>query len=295
MANIFYLIRSSIDSCSPSERCVADFILRSPEIAMTCGVAEMAQKSGTSTAAVVRLCKRMQLGGFHNLKMMLARDYYAISEEKPLPSFEFTKETPTSEIMHNIIKASLENFENCEKLMNPDAIEAAADAIIKARAVHLCGLGASGVVAMDLHQKLSRLGIASTYNEDPHLQITRAAIISNQDVLICFSYSGETREVIHCAKLAANANAPTISITRAGPSPLQKVCMHNLVVPSNESLLRTGATLSRFSELLVVDVLYATIVSRNAEFYLNNISETHKAVQFTDRAQSEHKSDYGTF
>ena len=55
----------------PSLRKVADFILRHPLRAATLTIEEMAQETATSPAAVNRLAKAMNLGGYTGMKAEL--------------------------------------------------------------------------------------------------------------------------------------------------------------------------------------------------------------------------------
>ena len=55
----------------PSLRKVADFILRHPLKAATLTIEELAQATGTSPAAVNRLAKALDLGGYTGLKAEL--------------------------------------------------------------------------------------------------------------------------------------------------------------------------------------------------------------------------------
>jgi DNA-binding MurR/RpiR family transcriptional regulator len=78
------------------------------------------------------------------------------------------------------------------ELADPATMEAVVDALVRARRVQLIGIGASGLVAMDMAQKLTRIGMwchASTSEDDALVQ---ASLLEVGDVVIAFSHSGET-------------------------------------------------------------------------------------------------------
>ncbi len=83
--------------------------------------------------------------------------------------------------------------------LDPIALEAAAGRISEARRVVLYGVGASGIVARDLHLKLERIGIASSIADDPHNALTLASVLGPKDVLVITSHSGTTVEALEVA------------------------------------------------------------------------------------------------
>ena len=56
---------------SPSEKKVAQYILDNPKETIKLSVQEIAEASMSSSAAVVRLCKHIDVKGFTELKNML--------------------------------------------------------------------------------------------------------------------------------------------------------------------------------------------------------------------------------
>ena len=126
----------------------------------------------------------------------------------------------------------------------------------------ISGVGASGVVAIDLQQKLARLGLKAVYTADSDMQIVEACALCKQDVLIAISYSGETSSVLKVAREAKKNEATVIAITRIGGNSLTKLADITLNVVNSESLFREGATLSRLGQLLVVDFIYTMILAR---------------------------------
>ncbi len=117
----------------------------------------------------------------------------------------------------------------------------------------------------DLQQKLARLGLLAIYTPDSDMQIVQACALKENDALVAISYSGETNKVLRVVQEAKNNLTPTIAITRIGGNTLTKRSDINLFVPNIESLFRQGATISRINQLMVVDIVYAMILSRFKE------------------------------
>src|SRR5512145_1754509 len=85
------LLREIVDSCTESERKIAEYLIENPKTAVFCTIAELARQADTNPPAVIRLCKRAGLSGYRELQILLTRDLYsnpgAVADEPP-PAFE---------------------------------------------------------------------------------------------------------------------------------------------------------------------------------------------------------------
>jgi DNA-binding MurR/RpiR family transcriptional regulator len=260
------VLKEILDSCGEAERKVAEYLIDDPRTAVFCTIAELARRAETSPPTVVRLCKRAGLSGYRELQILLSRDLYAVSgAEAPSPDFELDSGQSVEAIATNAVEKTKEALDKVLTILKPQAIEAAAAAIASARSVAAFGMGASGVVAYDLSQKLSRLGIVCGFSFDPHLQITSACGLCDKDVAVVISYSGKTSQVLRAAHEAKLSGARIIAIAGMGSTPLSRLADILLAIPTTEPIFRQGASLSRSTQLIVVDILYGVLVSRNIE------------------------------
>jgi Transcriptional regulators len=261
------ILKEILDSCGDAERKVAEYLIDDPRTAVFCTIAELARRADTSPPTVVRLCKRAGLSGYRELQILLSRDLYAspTGHEEPSPEFELDSSQSVEAIARNTVDKTKEALDKVVSLLKPEAVEEAAEAIAEARSVAAFGIGASGVVAYDLSQKLARLGIACGFFFDPHQQITQACGLTAKDVAIVVSYSGETKSVLRAAAEAKRSGAKVIAIAGMGTTPLARIADLLLAIPTTEPIFRQGASLSRSTQLVVVDILYGVLVSRNIE------------------------------
>lgn len=140
-------------------------------------------------------------------------------------------------------------------------------ALEQAKHVYLFGVGGSAIVCDDFIHKLMRIGKPSNYCPDIHLQKTFIPAMTQEDLAIFVLYSGETKGIVTAAKWAKEMNIPSVAITQSAYNKLGKLVDHVLTVPSQDQALRIGAMSSRYSSLIVVDLLYYGLVKRNKEEY----------------------------
>lgn len=277
--SISYLIQESLPNCSPSEQQIARFVLEHPAEAMRLSISDLAASAHVSTAAITRLCKRIHVSSFNTLKLLLAKDVYSPEKgEVFLPDFNFETNAPMEAIASTLIQTAIGNFQNVGKLLNETTLFDTVSVILHSRSVHIYGIGASAVAAMDLQQKLTRLGILSTFHQESHMQLTAAATLTPADLFFAFSYSGETKEILAPVQIAKENGVKVAAVTRVGGNSLSKLADFIFCIPDTESLSRHGATISRMNQLLVIDVLYTAIITRDMEQSIENIARTGKVV-----------------
>jgi DNA-binding MurR/RpiR family transcriptional regulator len=279
------LLKEIVESCTDSERKIAEYLIGNPKTAVFCTIAELARQADTNPPAVIRLCKRAGLTGYRELQILLTRDLYSVPEnasEEPPPAFELDSSQSVEVIAKTIVAKTSDAVERVLSLINTGAIEQAAAAVLGARAVAIFGVGASANVAYDLYQKLTRIGIPCSFSFDADVQISVACGLSPSDTAIAVSYSGKSTHTITTAEEARQSGARLVAITGVGPSALSKLADIVLNVPATEPLLRTGASLSRATQLVMVDILYATIICRSIESSIPRLERSLKAVHEQD-------------
>ena len=279
------LLRQTLSYLSPSEAKVAHYLLEHTGKAVSLSITRLAQESGSSTAAVVRLCKRLTFDGYGDLKLALAKEVYGNTPINEGPYiFDLSKAEGAASIASMMVDTVCDSITSLKSVLSTKQLEMAVEVLGKAEKILLAGIGASALAAMDLYQKLGRLGIYSSFPSEPDLQIVNACTLDAKSVCIIFSYSGETKTMRQVAQQAKKTGATVVAVTRVGGNTLTKIADIVLSVPDSEALYRQGATLSRLNQLVVVDILYSTlIVNRsNAEQF---ITATWQAVSHANTSK----------
>lgn len=264
--SLIVLLKEHRDYVSATERNIIDVVVTDPESAVGLSVHELAAKAFVSPSTVSRLCKRLRVGGYKGFQRMLVYDL-AVMREKDRATIEDIKPgDSTRGIMYKICRRNMESIAITEKLNDSETIDECVRLMSSARAISLFGMGSSLLSARDLYYKLLRVNVACNVCDDWHAQLVCALNGSPDDLAIAFSYSGRTNEVIQCARAAHEQGTPVVAITRAGyDSELVSISDLILYVSAAEPLLRSSAGASRISQLAVVDMLFATYVTRNYE------------------------------
>lgn len=268
-------VKQRYDLFTKKEKMVADYILQYPQEMLNLSVREIAERAGSSTGAVIRLVKKLNYEGYHQMKIALAKSDRTTREK----SFLIQQEDDANTIASTIASSTAETLSEILHAFPYQEFRQASEKLKNAETVYLLGAGASAIVAADLHQKLLRLHVNTLFHTDLHIQISTSVFAGPNDVVLAFSYSGETREVNAAAQNAKRNGAYIIAVTRSRKSPLSSLCDFPCFLPNNEGEFRLGAITSRNAQFFISDLLYLTVAQKDFLKTEERIIKTREAVK----------------
>lgn len=272
-------IQSMMSDLPVSEQKVASYILSSPKDAVAMSVHDVAEKSGTSSAAVVRFCRSIGLNGFPELKMQLSVSN-AYSRNHHTGYLDIESNEPVKSVIRKTINNSLQAIQDTEEHLDVQTIEQIVVSLQRAPAIFMYGVGASAIVAEDAAQKWLRLGKIAYFIPDRHLLAAALASAPKNAVFFGISYSGETTDLLELIRLAKEFGLQTIGLSKFGSNKLASLCDQMLYTSrAPEAELRSAATSSRLAQLLVVDILFLAYASSQYEATVEQLSASRNAVK----------------
>mgnify|MGYP001182014783 CR=1 FL=1 len=278
-------IQAVLDQLKPSERRVAEFILAHPEEVVNLSVQKLAELSNVSEATVVRLARTLNMKGYQELKLRIAGD---LNNPQKAGSYqEIMMGGSTESIVRAVSSNNIQSIQDTMSVLSVEEVQRAAEALARARKIDVYGVGASAVIAEDLKQKLTRINYWCEAYSDFHAQLTSAVNLSERDVAVGISYSGQTEEIIQSLTEAKQQGATIVTLTKFGPSPVAELADIRLYTSSVEKSIRSGAMASRIAQLNVIDVLFITLVSSRQDEVIPILEKTRLAVSRTKRSASE--------
>ena len=280
MTSIELRIRSIYDSLSNAEKKVADYFLNNVENVFNKPIAQLAQEAGVSKVAWVRFCKDIGFDGLKDLKKALFTQMREKTDEAVEDPFSDVRDvSDTKSLIDGIKYNSIRAIQDTAEMLDPEALEKAARAILNARSVRIFGVGASGMVGNDLHSKLMRINKNSYFATDHHTQLTYAASMTDQDVAVLISMSGTTSEVLEVLSLIRRCGTPSIALTKYSKTPLAMNADTVLYISSQEITMRSGAMSSRLAQLMVIDALFTAVAHMDYEAIAGSLEKSHETIR----------------
>lgn len=276
MQNILLTVKEKLPKLPKSERKIAKIILAHPLDIIQMSAADLAKMAGSSPAAVIRFCRSIGVKGYTELKLQLS----AVSNEIEAASYtDISPDENLDEIKKKMLWNTNYMLERTNNTLVNDALEQAVLLMVKSPVIYAYGLGASFLVAMDLKQKLTRIGKQVICTQDQHELVAALAIAPKDAVYFGISNSGEKREGQVLMEIAKKTGAYTISLTKDSDNSLSRLADIALkMADTNEAPLRSGATISLLTQMYAIDILFYHFMTKKYEDNIEYLELSRKAI-----------------
>jgi len=201
------------EKLSPLEVQVLDYILRHPEEVIRLSVEEMAKKIFVSTATISRTCRRIGFRGFQDFKYELSKN---IAQAAQPPA------SPPSYLLSQHMERVKREMEKTLQSIDEEKIKRAAEYIEQSTHIELFGVGNSLPICVDAARKLMFSGKICHAREDWDELRSAANSLTEKDLAILVSYSGETLYMLEYAQILKSRKVKTVAITGTPHNRLQQ-------------------------------------------------------------------------
>ena len=158
----------------------------------------------------------------------------------------------------------IKELKKIKKVFNKSFVKAV-DLILNCKGkVIFAGIGKSGLIARKISATFSSVGIPSFFCDPAQALHGDMGQIEKKDILIIFSYSGNTTELINMLKYANRHRIKIIGVASKPDSLLLKACDVKLLLPKVKESDQIGMvpTTSTSITLLLGDCLATTTISK---------------------------------
>ena len=277
--SVLDIICASLDSFFESERKIGTYIIQHTAEVVDMTVGELAQACGVSDASVSRFCKKINMKGFHHLKITLAKEI----SEKGIEEEEVSNHISVNDIeqsLKNILANKVTEITQTVLMMDAKQLSEILNKLNMARTVQFFAVGNTIPVAIDGAFKLNQIGIPAVSGTIWETQIGYTYNMTAEDVVIAISNSGESTAVLRALEAAKSAGATTLSITNSEKSSAAQLSDYHITTATREKLFLDGYCFSRVSATTVIEILYLFLTSMRKDAY-KSIVRHEQAIAFT--------------
>ena len=277
--SVLDIICASLDSFFESERKIGTYIIQHTAEVVDMTVGELAQACGVSDASVSRFCKKINMKGFHHLKITLAKEI----SEKGIEEEEVSNHISVNDIeqsLKNILANKVTEITQTVSMMDAKQLSEILNKLNMARTVQFFPAGNTIPVAIDGAFKLNQIGIPAVSGTIWETQIGYTYNMTAEDVVIAISNSGESTAVLRALEAAKSAGATTLSITNSEKSSAAQLSDYHITTATREKLFLDGYCFSRVSATTVIEILYLFLTSMRKDAY-KSIVRHEQAIAFT--------------
>lgn len=267
-------IFSIYDSLYDAEKKAADYLIAHQEDVINMSVSELAQNCDTSQATIIRFCKKIGCGGFHQLKLKLAGEQSR--QEEPAASNEINIDN-MEQSLHNIMTSKVEEIKATFHNFDKKDLRQVVDAILKADLIEFAAMGNTIPIAMDGTYKFNQLGLHAVTSPIWETQEAFARTMKEGDVFFAISASGASKRLIRMAEIVKKRGGVTIVITKQSRAPLTEICDHVIITATREHVFYDQVSFTRMAAMAVIDTLFMLLLSTKDDFF-ENVAEHERSV-----------------
>ena len=277
--SVLDIICASLDTFFESERKIGTYIIQHTAKVVDMTVGELAQACGVSDASVSRFCKKIDMKGFHHLKITLAKEISERGKEEEEVSNHISV-NDIGQSLKNILANKVTEITQTVSMMDTKQLHKILDKLNTAKTVQFFAVGNTIPVAIDGAFKLNQIGIPAVSGTIWETQIGYTYNMTADDVIIAISNSGESTAVLRALEAARSAGATTISITNSEKSSASQLSDYHITTTTREKLFLDGYCFSRVSATTVIEILYLFLTSMRKDAY-KSIMQHEKSIAFT--------------
>ena len=276
---IFAKIQEQQEAFSKSELKIAQFILDQPQDVLEMTAQQLARAADSSSAAVIRLCKRLKVYGFPQLKIELSADLSGGELSRKIQP-EVRENEEISSIKERLLVNTQNSLAETVEEIDDDQIHQLSQIVARSRRLLVLGIGVSNLVAQDIAQKWGSVGtiVIAFNNVNDLLPIVANAGI--EDSLWVVDNSGETPEALYAAQIAKERKVPIITMTKKGSNTISE--LGDVEIHTSQPIElpgRIAATDSLLLQFMAIDIIFYDFVSRNYESSISQLNQSAKLVK----------------
>ena len=265
--NILDRIHGAYYQLTAAERKVADYVLQQYEQVQFMSITQLAEECGIAEATVSRFCRSLKLKGFNAFKIELAHHSVATDPAAQRGKPALSAVGRSREVARLAVDAVNQTIE----LADSESILRSVELFEKAGHVMCIGSGGSMIMASAFANMFAMADPKFYSVSDSHTQLSTAATMGREDMIVLFSYSGSTTGGIQVLELAKSRGIATVLITRYPKSPAAKLADVVLRCGSNEGPFQSGSVPAKIAQLVVMDLLFQEYCHRNRAASQDNI------------------------
>jgi DNA-binding MurR/RpiR family transcriptional regulator len=238
-------------------------IIDSPSQTAICSISEVAEAAGVNASTLTRLSKRLGYRGFNEFQDVfrhhVSDKQHFYSEQARRLLRGAGKDAPSRSLAERIAEDETANIFGTLQGLDAEALDAAAQRLIKARRVRAYGARQMHAVAYFLSYGLGMLrSDVGLLASSEHGMAHGLAQLDEDDVVIVVGCSPNTRGTVETARTAAGQGMDVIALTDSHAAPLAAVAKHVFVCDTGGSYFG-NSTAALF---VVAEILLTTVAER---------------------------------
>ena len=250
--NIVALMLQEYENFTKSEKKIVDYVLEHQKETQYISITDLSTACDVAVSTISVFCRKLKLAGFNDFKLELAKAALIAGNRAPsgVANEEILLDDTISTVMDKVYSTNQDALSKAYHMLQEGAVRRAVELMSGARQVVCLGQGNHSIVATAAWAQFSTASPKFRTAQDSHLQTVVLSTLSEDDVVLYFSYTGATHEVLEAAELIASRGAKMILVTRFLNAPASSFADTVLLCGPNELPLQFGSIAAIISQML---------------------------------------------
>lgn len=240
-----------------SELDVLRYIDNNKRTVIEMSIQKLSKVSFTSTATIMRLCKKLEISGFSELKYRLKEELESSSKKKKSASFK------------EILDYNVDLIYKTSNLIEENKVNEVIDLLMKPTRIHFFGKGLTASVLEYASKQLLTYNRSNFLYQDTHIAYLAAESMNENDVLFACSLSGKTHQIIRMTQIAKSRKAKVITISRNRENELSELGDYVFSVYAEDNEDSIFDVSSRLPIMFVLNVIITGYIERLSQSKIN--------------------------
>lgn len=285
----------SMEYGSGSKKAIGTFILQERRHLHQYSIQEIAERTYTSKAALVRFAKAVGFSGWREfMKAFIEEQNYQDSHYTDIdPNFPFAASSSKSDIINQICSLQVESLLDTADLLDRAPLEEIVDLLQNCKRIAIFGLNPNLALAEMFKRKMLTIG---RQIETPTLGDLGllASTLTGEDCAIIISYSGNNmaHTTMSILPQLEKQKVPIVALTSDGDNLLRAKAKHTLTISSRERLYSKISTFATETSILyILNVVFSCYFVREYDRNLEHKVESGALLEIPRWINSAEKSD----
>lgn len=282
--NIFSKM-DNLTNLTENEKILVSFIKENPEAFVKMTSAEISKASFVSNATIYRLCKKLDLAGISEFKILIsasASDYL-----KERTTLDFNYPIHPNETQHQITRTLQELYGQTvvSTLNNLDLeqLRQVASLMKKKPSIDLYTSAGNLFFAENFKFQMQEIGRFVNVPIEEYQQRLAAAASGPSHLSIVVSYGGRGAVIPKIVSILKKNKSPILLISSTEEIPFAQAATHHLFMSSNESHYnKISSFATRLSLLFLLDCLYTSYFKLDYEKNVSLKMDYYHKIDFAD-------------
>ena len=265
--NVVALMLQEYENFTKSEKKIVDYVLEHQKETQYISITDLSAACDVAVSTISVFCRKLKLAGFNDFKLELAKAALIAGNRAPssVANEEILLDDSVGTVIQIVYNPTPDAFNKASHMLQEGPVRQAVELMSRAGQVVCLGQGNHSIVAEAAWAQFSTASSKFKTAQDSHLQAVVLSTLAENDVVLYFSYTGATHELLEAAELIASRGAKLILVTRFLNAPASAFADTVLLCGPNELPLQFGSIAAIMAQMYVVDVLFSEYCRQNHE------------------------------